>query len=85
MTFGPETIIEGDCIAALRALPDACVDLVFADPPYNLQLGGDLLLFPQRPGLAAQTWLIKEVAEVYNPDSGWCRVIVVLQLDPNNP
>jgi hypothetical protein len=49
------------------------------------QLGGDLLLFPQRPGLAAQTWLIKEVAEVYNPDSGWCRVIVVLQLDPNNP
>jgi modification methylase len=32
----------GDCIAAMRALPDACVDMVFADPPYNLQLGGDL-------------------------------------------
>ena len=43
MTFGPETIIEGDCIEALRALPDRSVDLVFADPPYNLQLGGDLL------------------------------------------
>jgi modification methylase len=43
MTFGPETIIEGDCIEALKALPDKCVDLVFADPPYNLQLGGDLL------------------------------------------
>lgn len=26
----------------MRTLPDACVDLVFADPPYNLQLGGDL-------------------------------------------
>jgi len=37
-----DTIIESDCIRAMRALPDACVDLVFADPPYNLQLGGDL-------------------------------------------
>jgi modification methylase len=35
-------IIPGDCIAAMRSLPDASVDLVFADPPYNLQLGGDL-------------------------------------------
>jgi modification methylase len=32
-----------DCIVAMRALPDDCVDMVFADPPYNLQLGGDLL------------------------------------------
>jgi len=37
-----DRIIEGDCIAAMAALPDACVDMVFADPPYNLQLGGDL-------------------------------------------
>ncbi len=35
-------IIERDCIEAMAALPDACVDMVFADPPYNLQLGGDL-------------------------------------------
>ncbi|WP_313958490.1 site-specific DNA-methyltransferase [Novosphingobium sp. 9] len=35
-------IIPGDCIEAMRSLPDACVDMVFADPPYNLQLGGDL-------------------------------------------
>lgn len=42
MTFGPETIIQGDCIEALRGLPDKSVDLIFADPPYNLQLGGDL-------------------------------------------
>ncbi|GAD60242.1 modification methylase [Brevundimonas abyssalis TAR-001] len=27
----------------LKGLPDASVDMVFADPPYNLQLGGDLL------------------------------------------
>jgi modification methylase len=35
-------ILDGDCVAAMRGLPDASVDLVFADPPYNLQLGGDL-------------------------------------------
>ncbi|RKF21938.1 site-specific DNA-methyltransferase [Altericroceibacterium spongiae] len=35
-------ILSGDCIEAMRSLPDASVDLVFADPPYNLQLGGDL-------------------------------------------
>jgi modification methylase len=35
-------ILDGDCVAAMRGLPDASIDLVFADPPYNLQLGGDL-------------------------------------------
>jgi len=35
-------IILGDCIAAMDALPPASVDLVFADPPYNLQLQGEL-------------------------------------------
>jgi modification methylase len=35
-------ILRGDCIETMRALPDRCVDMIFADPPYNLQLGGDL-------------------------------------------
>lgn len=35
-------IIAGDSIDVLRSLPDSFADLVFADPPYNLQLGGDL-------------------------------------------
>jgi modification methylase len=35
-------ILSGDCVQAMRALPDDSVDMVFADPPYNLQLGGDL-------------------------------------------
>ncbi|MBK5928211.1 site-specific DNA-methyltransferase [Rhodobaculum claviforme] len=35
-------ILTGDCIEAMAALPAASVDLVFADPPYNLQLRGDL-------------------------------------------
>jgi modification methylase len=37
-----DTILRGDCVAALEKLPAASVDLVFADPPYNLQLAGDL-------------------------------------------
>jgi modification methylase len=37
-----DRLIRGDCIASMRALPDACIDMIFADPPYNLQLGGDL-------------------------------------------
>jgi modification methylase len=37
------TIIVGDCLEKLAELPERSVDLVFADPPYNLQLGGELL------------------------------------------
>jgi len=35
-------IIEGDCVSALEHLPSHCIDVIFADPPYNLQLGGIL-------------------------------------------
>jgi len=35
-------IIIGDCIEQLSLLPEASIDLVFADPPYNLQLAGEL-------------------------------------------
>jgi len=35
-------ILVGDCVAEMAKLPAASVDLVFADPPYNLQLQGDL-------------------------------------------
>ena len=38
-----DSILVGDCLAELKKLPDASVDLVFADPPYNLQLDGELL------------------------------------------
>jgi modification methylase len=35
-------ILHGDCIAILKSLPENSVDLIFADPPYNLQLRKDL-------------------------------------------
>jgi modification methylase len=48
-TENPETnggeagrIIQGDCIAAMNTLPAGSADVVFADPPYNLQLEGEL-------------------------------------------
>ena len=38
-----DRILREDCIAAMNALPAKSVDMIFADPPYNLQLGGDLM------------------------------------------
>jgi len=35
-------VLEGDCIELLKTLPEKSIDLVFADPPYNLQLKGEL-------------------------------------------
>lgn len=35
-------IIEGDCIDVMKTLPDESIDLIFADPPYNLQLNQQL-------------------------------------------
>jgi len=43
MTLKTDVVLRGDCIEVLKTLPDRSVDLIFADPPYNLQLGGDLL------------------------------------------
>jgi len=39
---GAHRIVIGDCVAEMTRLAAASVDLVFADPPYNLQLQGDL-------------------------------------------
>jgi len=48
MTTGSEslplnTILQGDCLEQMRQLPAASIDMIFADPPYNLQLKQDLL------------------------------------------
>lgn len=37
-----DTILSGDCVDVMRSLPSNSVDLIFADPPYNLQLREDL-------------------------------------------
>jgi len=37
-----DVVLEGDCLAEMARLVESSVDLVFADPPYNLQLNGEL-------------------------------------------
>ena len=38
-----DEILVGDCIPILESLPASSIDMVFADPPYNLQLENELL------------------------------------------
>ena len=38
-----DRVLVGDCVESMQRLPEASVDMVSADPPYNLQLGGELL------------------------------------------
>jgi len=40
--FEPNRILLGDCIEIMARLPAGSIDAVFADPPYNLQLEGEL-------------------------------------------
>ncbi|MCX8056318.1 MAG: DNA methyltransferase [Ignavibacteria bacterium] len=40
--FELNRIYQGDSIELMRRIPDNSVDLIFADPPYNLQLNGEL-------------------------------------------
>lgn len=37
-----DSILEGDCVSSLGSLPSDSIDVIFADPPYNLQLSGSL-------------------------------------------
>lgn len=37
-----DTILVGDCVERMNSLPAGSVDLIFADPPYNLQLEAGL-------------------------------------------
>ena len=42
MTLPVNQIIKGECAEVLNSLPENSVDLIFADPPYNLQLKNEL-------------------------------------------
>lgn len=41
-TLPVDKILKGDCIEVMNSLPEKSVDIIFADPPYNLQLKGEL-------------------------------------------
>ncbi len=38
-----DKVLVGDCVELMNRLPEGSVDMIFADPPYNLQLEGDLV------------------------------------------
>jgi len=42
MTLPLNRILQGDCVEQMNALPANSIDLIFADPPYNLQLQQEL-------------------------------------------
>lgn len=42
MSLRPNQIIRGDCVEILNSMPESSFDLIFADPPYNLQLQNEL-------------------------------------------
>ena len=42
MTKFSDIIINGDCLKELKRIPDKSFNLIFADPPYNLQIGQKL-------------------------------------------
>lgn len=58
-----DSVIVGDCIKAMDALPEKSVDLIFADPPYNLQLSGEL----RRPNES----VVKGVTEEWDQFGGF--------------
>ena len=40
-TLPINTIINGECVSEMKKLPNSCIDLIIADPPYNLSKGGE--------------------------------------------
>lgn len=38
-----DKVLIGDCVSLMNSLPANSVDVIFADPPYNLQLSNELL------------------------------------------
>ncbi len=46
----------GDVLETLRQLPDGCIDLIFADPPYNLSNNGFTCHAGRRVSVNKGTW-----------------------------
>jgi DNA modification methylase len=54
---GPDhRLIEGDCLEVLARLPSACIDLIFADPPYLLSNGGTTCSSGKRAPVDKASW-----------------------------
>ena len=61
------TIVEGDCIKSLSKLPAGCVDLAFADPPFNI--GYEYDVYHDKKGRDEYLGLDPEVDQAGLPSS----------------
>lgn len=69
--YNLNSVVLGDCVELLKKLPDNSVDLIFADPPYNLQLNADLYRPNQtKVNAVDDEWDKFESKEAYD---GFCR------------
>ena len=57
-------VVRGDCLDLLAGLPDGCVDLAFADPPFNIGFGYDVYRDRQSPE-AYEAWCREWVAQIH--------------------
>ncbi|HEY2880888.1 MAG TPA: DNA methyltransferase, partial [Pirellulales bacterium] len=63
------TIIQGDCVSGLAQLPEGCVDLAFADPPFNI--GYDYDVYEDRHAAEDYlTWCGQWIAGMRRIDDG---------------
>lgn len=73
------TIINDDCIKVMNQMEENSVDLIFADPPYNLQLG-DALTRPDNSNVSGvyEEWDSFESLPLMTniPANGWLRPAV---------
>lgn len=63
-------IIQGDCVEVMRTLPDESVDLIFADPPYNLgkDFGNGIDKFKTQEYLEFTTCWLDECVRLLKPN-----------------
>ena len=68
--FKKNSITQGDSLDLLKKIPDNSIDLVFADPPYNLQLR-DTLYRPDQTTVEAVTndWDKFDTCLLYTSDA----------------
>ncbi|MEK6574670.1 MAG: hypothetical protein AABZ58_10210, partial [Chloroflexota bacterium] len=79
-----DQILSGDCVSVLNTLPENSVDLIFADPPYNLQLQQELW----RPNMT-RVDAVDDAWDQFGSDEDYIRVarkrIDAIQPEPPDP
>ena len=74
--IAPEGIIyQGDSLAWLKSLDDGSVDLIFADPPYNIKRPTGIILNPRKRTLHGVWNGLRRLAGYYPPREAFTCVV----------